>query len=108
MAGLMCPPVTTRGSFQAKLLRVLTLGFLPTIYSYRYFVEDGGLASYGADLLGLYKRAASYVDHILNGERSAGLPVQQPTQYELIINLKTASTATANPARATIKTFDNR
>jgi ABC-type uncharacterized transport system substrate-binding protein len=63
---------------------------LPTIYSYRYFVEDGGLASYGADLLGLYKRAASYVDRILKGERPADLPVQQPTQYELIINMKSA------------------
>jgi putative ABC transport system substrate-binding protein len=63
---------------------------LPTIYSYRYFVEDGGLASYGADLLGLYKRAASYVDRILKGEKPADLPVQQPTQYELMINVKTA------------------
>jgi putative tryptophan/tyrosine transport system substrate-binding protein len=63
---------------------------LPTIYSYRYFVEDGGLASYGADLLEMYKRAASYVDRILKGERPADLPVQQPTQYELMINLKTA------------------
>jgi putative ABC transport system substrate-binding protein len=63
---------------------------LPTIYCYRYFVEDGGLASYGADLLELYKRAASYVDRILKGERPADLPVQQPTQYELMINMKTA------------------
>jgi putative tryptophan/tyrosine transport system substrate-binding protein len=63
---------------------------LPTIYSYRYFVEDGVLASYGADLLEMYKRAASYVDRILKGERPADLPVQQPTQYELMINLKTA------------------
>jgi putative ABC transport system substrate-binding protein len=63
---------------------------LPTVYSYRYFVEDGGLASYGADLLELYKRAASYVDRILKGERPADLPVQQPTQYELVINMKTA------------------
>jgi putative tryptophan/tyrosine transport system substrate-binding protein len=63
---------------------------LPTIYSYRYFVEDGGLASYGADLLELYKRAASYVDRILKGERPADLPVEQPTRYELMINMKTA------------------
>ena len=63
---------------------------LPAIYSYRYFVEDGGLASYGADLAGLYKRAASYVDRILKGEKPADLPVQQPTNYELTLNLKTA------------------
>ena len=63
---------------------------LPAIYSYRYFVEDGGLASYGADLLELYKRAATYVDRIFKGERPADLPVQQPTKYELVVNLKTA------------------
>ena len=63
---------------------------LPAIYSYRYFVEDGGLASYGADLLELYKRAATYVDRIFKGERPADLPVQQPIKYELVINLKTA------------------
>jgi len=63
---------------------------LPTMYSYRYFVEDGGLASYGTDLAGLYKRAASYVDRILKGEKPADLPIQQPTKYELALNLKTA------------------
>lgn len=63
---------------------------LPAMYSYRYFVEDGGLASYGADLVELYKRAASYVDRILRGEKPADLPVQQPTKYELALNLKTA------------------
>jgi putative ABC transport system substrate-binding protein len=63
---------------------------LPAMYSYRYFVEDGGLASYGADLVELYKRAASYVDRILRGEKPADLPVQQPTKYELVINLKAA------------------
>jgi hypothetical protein len=63
---------------------------LPAMYSYRYFVEDGGLASYGADLVELYKRAASYVDRILRGEKPADLPVQQPIKYELVINLKAA------------------
>ena len=60
---------------------------LPAIYSYRYFVADGGL---GADLVGLYRRVASYVDRVLKGEKPADLPVQQPTKYELAINLKTA------------------
>ena len=63
---------------------------LPAIYSYRYFVAEGGLASYGADLIGLYRRVASYVDRILKGEKPADLPVQQPTKYELVVNLKTA------------------
>ena len=65
---------------------------LPAIYSYRYFVDDGGLMSYGADLIGLYRRVASYVDRVLKGEKPADLPVQQPTQYQLVINLKTAKT----------------
>jgi putative ABC transport system substrate-binding protein len=63
---------------------------LPAIYSYRYFVADGGLVSYGADLIDLYGRVASYVDRVLKGEKPANLPVQQPTKYELTINLKTA------------------
>jgi len=63
---------------------------LPAIYSYRYFVADGGLVSYGADLIGLYHRVASYVDRVFKGEKPADLPVQQPTQYQLVINLKTA------------------
>ena len=65
---------------------------MPAIYSYRYFVTDGGLASYGVDLIGLYRRTASYVDRILKGEKPADLPVQQPTQYEFVMNLKTAKT----------------
>ena len=63
---------------------------LPAAYSHRSFVASGGLISYGADLSGNYRRAAGYVDRILKGEKPANLPVQAPTKYELVINLKTA------------------
>jgi putative ABC transport system substrate-binding protein len=63
---------------------------LPTIYYRRYFVTSGGLISYGYDLVDQYRRAAGYVDRILKGEKPADLPVQAPTKYELVINLKAA------------------
>jgi putative tryptophan/tyrosine transport system substrate-binding protein len=63
---------------------------LPTVYPFRYFVIDVGLICYGPDRLESYRRAAGYVDRILKGEKPADLPVQSPTKYEVVINLKTA------------------
>jgi ABC-type uncharacterized transport system substrate-binding protein len=63
---------------------------LPTVYFERQFAAGGGLVSYGPDFIDMYRRAAGYVDRILKGEKPADLPVQAPTRYELVINLKTA------------------
>jgi ABC-type uncharacterized transport system substrate-binding protein len=74
-----------------KRIIELTVKFrLPTIYYFRYFVSDGGLISYGPDELDLFRRTAGYVDRILKGTDPSDLPVQQPTKFELVINLRTA------------------
>ena len=69
---------------------------LPAVYPLRVFTVNGGLMSYGADVADSYKRAASYVDRILRGAKVAELPVQAPTKYELVLNLKTAKTLGLN------------
>ena len=65
---------------------------VPAVYFDRSFAEAGGLLSYGTDLFALYRSAGTYVDKILKGAKPADLPVQQPTQFELVINLNTART----------------
>lgn len=74
-----------------KLIVSLTEQYrLPAIYPFRYFPDDGGLISYGIDLGDVWRRGATYVDRILKGTAAGDLPVQQPTKFELVINLKTA------------------
>jgi putative ABC transport system substrate-binding protein len=79
--------------FDANIKRIAELATknrLPSIYGFRDFPEAGGLMSYGTDLADIYRRAATYVDKILKGRNPADLPVEQPTKFELVINLKTA------------------
>jgi putative ABC transport system substrate-binding protein len=83
------------GSPSAVIHRGLIIGLaakhcLPTVYPNRVYADVGGLISYGADFLDQCRRAAGYVDRILKGEKPADLPVQAPSKYELVINLKVA------------------
>lgn len=63
---------------------------IPAIYAYRFFVDEGGLISYGVDVVDLFRRAPEYVSRILRGASPADLPIQAPTKFEMTINLKTA------------------
>jgi putative ABC transport system substrate-binding protein len=86
--------IVTAGPFGAVHYNLITAlaaqHRLPAVYPFRYFVDSGGLISYGPDQLSQYGPAAGYVDRILRGAKPADLPVQAPTRYELVINLKTA------------------
>ena len=75
---------------RGSIIKFATEHHLPAVYNSRLFTAGGGLISYGGDVLEQYRRAAGYVDRILKGEKPADLPVQAPTKYELVINLKTA------------------
>ena len=84
--------VTTAGSAAhfSLIIALAARHLLPAVYPFRYHVTAGGLISYGPNIVDQYRRASGYVDRILKGEKPAELPVQAPTKYELIINLKTA------------------
>jgi putative ABC transport system substrate-binding protein len=87
---LVILPYPVAGQNRRLIIDLAAKHRLPAIYSFREFVEAGCLMSYGANNADLYRRAANYVDKILKGAKPADLPVEQPTQFELVINLKTA------------------
>jgi putative ABC transport system substrate-binding protein len=88
--GLIVPGSGLATVHRELIIRLAARHKLPAVYSARYFVTSGGLISYGADLIDPHRLAAGYVDRILKGEKPADLPVQAPTKYETVINLKTA------------------
>jgi putative ABC transport system substrate-binding protein len=88
--GLIVAPFPFIATSQDKIIALASDLHLPTIFPFRYFATNGGLASYGFDTIDPHRQAASYVDRILKGEKPGNLPVQAPTKYELVINLKTA------------------
>ena len=89
--GVIVPPGGT-GARRKPIISLAARYKLPSVYPYRYYTVDGGLISYGPDPHDVVRRAAGYVDRILKGEKPADMPVQAPTKYELVINLKTAKT----------------
>ena len=100
-AGLIVPPDGFLADYRKLIIELAARYRLPAVYGLTSFAAEGGLAAYGINVLEQERQAAEYVDRILHGEKAGDLPVQQPTRYELIINLKTAkalglTTSTAN------------
>jgi putative tryptophan/tyrosine transport system substrate-binding protein len=90
--GMIVPPDPSTNTYRKLIVKLAADHRLPTIYALRAATAEGGLISYGVDIPDLFRRAAGYVDRVLRGEKPADLPVQQPTKFELVINLKTAKT----------------
>jgi putative tryptophan/tyrosine transport system substrate-binding protein len=88
--GLVVLPDVSTTNHRALIVALAARHRLPAVYPFRFFAASGGLLSYGSDVADVFRRAASYVDRILKGQKPAGLPVQAPVKYELVINLKTA------------------
>jgi ABC-type uncharacterized transport system substrate-binding protein len=88
--GLIILPDPVFSASRRLIIELATKHRIPAVYPFRFFAEDGGLISYGVDVPDQMRRAAFYIDRILKGEKPADLPVQAPTKYELVINLKTA------------------
>jgi putative ABC transport system substrate-binding protein len=90
--GMIVLPGSLTITHRAQIIALAARHGVPAVYPFRYYAAAGGLISYGPDAVDQYRRAAGYIDRILKGEKPAELPVQAPTKYELVINLKTAKT----------------
>jgi putative ABC transport system substrate-binding protein len=89
-SGLLVTPDVTTHTNRALIISLAARHSLPAVYAYQFYVGEGGLASYGIDVVDLYRRAATYVDRILRGEKPDQLAVQAPVKFQLAINLKAA------------------
>jgi putative ABC transport system substrate-binding protein len=88
--GLIVTGSTSTGFHRKLIIELAARHRLPAVYPFHYYPTSGGLISYGPDTVDPYRRAAAYIDRVLKGEKPADLPVQAPTKYELVINLRTA------------------
>lgn len=96
-SGLIVMPNPTNTEHRKLIIDACARHRVPAIYPFNYFARDGGLVAYGVDLVEMFRSAAPYVDRLLKGARPAELPVQQPTRYELVINLKAANALNLRP-----------
>jgi putative tryptophan/tyrosine transport system substrate-binding protein len=104
--GLIMLPAPVIGTNRDVIIGLAAQHRLPAVYPFRFFVAAGGLASYGIDNHDLYRRAATYVDRILKGEKPADLPVQQADKFELVINLRTAKALGLDPPMSLLARTD--
>jgi putative ABC transport system substrate-binding protein len=89
--GLVVMPDGFMSGHRAPIISAAARNNVPTVYQQSVFVREGGLLSYGTDLVDTFRRAATYVDRILRGEKPGDLPVQLPTKFEMVVNRKTAT-----------------
>src|SRR6476646_2108794 len=104
--GLMVLPDVSMTNHREALIALAAHHRVPAVYPFRYFAASGGLMSYGTDVAEVFRRAAAYVDRILKDEKPADLPLQAPTKYELVINLKTAKALSLTILQSLLATAD--